>query len=103
MGKMQKEKGKRGEREVAKILREHGYEGARRTSQYAGVTGDSSDVVGLEGFHIEVKRQERANIYEWFAQSKRDAGTDIPIVVFRRSGDEWMVLLNFEEFLEVIK
>lgn len=103
MSKMQREKGKRGEREVASILREHGYESARRTSQYAGITGDSSDVVGLAGFHIEVKRQERANIYEWFAQSKRDAGTDTPVVVFRRSGDKWMILLEFEDFLEAIK
>ena len=103
MGKMQREKGKRGEREVAQILREHGYADARRTAQYAGVTADSSDVIGLDGFHIEVKRQERANIYEWFAQAKRDAGNDTPIVVFRRSGDKWMLLIEFEDFLEAIK
>ena len=102
MGKFQKEKGKRGEREVASLLREHGYDG-RRTAQYAGVTGDSSDVVGLPGYHIEVKRQERANIYEWYAQAQRDAGKDIAVVVFRRSGDRWKILMDFEEFLEAIK
>ena len=102
MSKMQREKGKRGEREVASLLRDHGYPG-RRTSQYAGVTGDSSDVVGLDGFHLEVKRQERTTIHEWFAQSKRDAGDDIPTVVHRRSGDEWLITLPFEDFLEVIK
>ena len=103
MGKAQREKGKRGEREVAAILRDHGYTEARRTQQFAGRTGDSSDVVGLDGYHIEVKRQERAAIYEWFAQARRDCGSDIPLVVFRRSGDKWMALLEFEDFLEAIK
>ena len=103
MGKAEREKGKRGEREVAKILREHGFTDARRTQQFAGRTGDSSDVVGLEGFHIEVKRQEKAAIYEWRAQARRDCGPDTPIVVFRRSGDPWMVLIDLEDFLEVIK
>ncbi len=102
MSRMQREKGKCGEREVAQLLRDHGYPG-RRTSQYAGMTGDSSDVVGLDGYHIEVKRQERAAIYEWFAQARRDCGTDIPLVVFRRSGDKWMALLEFDDFLEAIK
>lgn len=103
MGKAQREKGKRGEREVAAILRDHGFSEARRTQQFAGRTGDSSDVVGLDGYHIEVKRQERAAIYEWFAQARRDCGSDIPLVVFRRSGDKWMALLEFEDFLEAIK
>lgn len=102
MSRMQREKGKRGEREVAQLLRDHGYPG-RRTSQYAGMTGDSSDVVGLDGYHIEVKRQEKTHIHEWIAQSERDAGTDIALVVHRRSGDPWYVTLRFEEFLEVIK
>ena len=103
MSRAQREKGKRGEREVAAILRDHGYTEARRTQQFAGRTGDSSDVVGLDGYHIEVKRQERAAIYEWFAQARRDCGSDIPLVVFRRSGDKWMALLEFEDFLEAIK
>lgn len=103
MSKMQREKGKRGEREVAQILREHGYADSRRTAQYAGVTADSSDVVGLAGYHIEVKRQETTHIHEWIAQSERDAGTDIALVVHRRSGDPWYVTLKFEEFLEAIK
>ena len=35
-----KHKGKRGELEVAAILREHGYD-ARRGQQYSGASGDS--------------------------------------------------------------
>ena len=58
MGKINsKDKGARNEREIANILKDHGYD-ARRTAQYCGNTGDASDVVGLDGFHIEVKHQE---------------------------------------------
>lgn len=46
MGKSQRDKGARGERLLARALREEGYE-CRRTSQYCGQSGDASDVVGL--------------------------------------------------------
>ena len=47
-------KGASGERELAKKLREYGYE-ARRGQQYCGSNGDA-DVVGIPGIHIECKR-----------------------------------------------
>ena len=56
MGKMQREKGKRGERELAGILRDYGYN-CRRGQQYCGTFGDA-DVIGLPDVHIEVKRVE---------------------------------------------
>lgn len=57
MSKAQREKGKAGERELAALFREYGFN-ARRTSQYCGQTGDASDVIGLPGFHVECKRCE---------------------------------------------
>lgn len=100
-----KDKGKRGEREVVDILKTHGYENARRTAQYCGNTGDASDVVGLPGFHIEVKHQEQVRLDDWWAQAVRDSeGTgDIPIVVHRKNGQKWKVTMDFETFLEVIR
>ena len=47
MGKSQREKGKRGERELAGLLREYGYD-CRRGQQYCGASGDA-DVVGRSG------------------------------------------------------
>ena len=47
MGKAQREKGKRGERELAGILRDYGYD-TRRGQQFCGSDG-SADVVGLPG------------------------------------------------------
>lgn len=98
-----KQKGKRGELEVARILKDHGFD-ARRTAQFCGNTGEAADVIGLEGYHIEVKRCETTKIWEWIQQAERDhkAGT-IPLVVFRKNGEKWKVTLDFEEFLEILK
>jgi Holliday junction resolvase len=59
MGKMSRTKGKVGEREVAELLRANGFHAARRGVQYQG-GADSPDVIGLPGFHNEVKRTEAA-------------------------------------------
>lgn len=105
MGKMQRDKGKEGEREVARILREHGWDDSHRTSQYCGNTGDASDVVGLPGFHIEVKRHEAIRLDEWWKQTVKESQkkSDIPLLVFRKSRQKWRVCMDFETFLEVIK
>ena len=98
-----KQKGKRGELEVAKILRDHGFD-ARRTAQFCGNTGDAADVIGLDGFHIEVKRTETTKIWDWFAQAERDHKADtVPLVVFRKNGETWKVALDFEAFLKLLQ
>ena len=70
MGKSQREKGKRGERELAKLLKDHGYS-CRRGQQYCGSNGDA-DVVGLPGIHIECKRVERLNLEDAMRQAVDD-------------------------------
>lgn len=98
MGKMSREKGKRGEREVATLLRFYGYAGSRGQQHKGGA--DSPDVTGLPGVHIEVKRTERLALYEALAQSIRDAGDDeLPVVVHRRNGQKWVVVLDFNDFM----
>lgn len=64
-----RQKGSRGERELAKIFREHGYE-ARRGQQYCGISGDA-DVVGLPGIHVECKRVEKLNLLDAMGQAMR--------------------------------
>ena len=101
MGKINsKQKGKRGERHVAQILRDHGYD-AKRGVQYQG-SPDSPDVIGLPGVHIEVKFTEHLAIWNALAQSERDAGAnEIPIVVFKRNRSKDYVALSFEDFLKI--
>lgn len=97
-----RQKGARGERELASKLREHGFE-ARRGVQYSGANGDA-DVVGLPGIHIEVKRVERFSLYDALAQSKRDARYDeLPVVMHRKNNCEWVVVQPLDDWLEMYK
>ena len=97
-----REKGRRGEVELAKKLREYGYE-TRRGQQYCGANGDA-DVVGLAGVHIECKRVERLNLYDAISQSKHDARRDeIPVVMHRKNECEWLVTMRLEDWIEFYK
>lgn len=101
MGRAQRDKGKRGERELAQLLREHGYDDAHRGVQYQGGP-QSPDVVGMPGVHLEVKRTERPRIYDYMGQAIRDAGDgEIPVVAHRQNGKRWLAILPFEDFVEM--
>lgn len=102
MGKSQREKGKRGERELAGRLRDHGYD-CRRGQQFCGTSGDA-DVTGLPGIHIECKRVERLNLQEAMEQSKRDVRTgEMPCVFHRRDRSEWLVTMRLEDWIQLYK
>lgn len=96
-----RQKGKRGELELAKVLREHGYE-TRRGQQYSG-TETSADVVGLPGIHIECKRVENLNVYNALAQAIRDAGEsgDLPAVFHRKNNQPWLVTMRLDDWLKI--
>lgn len=95
-------KGAKGERELAGILRGHGYN-ARRGQQYSGANGDA-DVVGLPGIHIECKRVERLNIYEAIDQAKRDKReNEAPAVFHRKNNCEWLVTMPLEDWMELYR
>lgn len=106
-GRASREKGKRGEREVAAAFRAAGFPEARRTVQFCGKTGDAADVTGVSSLHIEVKRTERTNIEKWMSQTERDAKVagrdDIPVVVHRRSHSEWFITMKLEDFFRIYK
>ena len=92
MGAHSDRKGKVGERELAKFLREHGYPSARRGQQHEGGS-DSPDVVcdELPGLHLECKRTERFRLYEAMAQAKNDAGPRrTPVVAHRTNRRGWV-------------
>lgn len=100
MGKMSREKGKAGEREVAKLFQHYGIE-AKRGCQFRGGP-DSPDVMGVPGLHIEVKRTERLNLYDAMEQCWNDAeGYDVPVVIHRRNGKPWIVAMGFDDFMRI--
>jgi Holliday junction resolvase len=97
-----RDKGCRGERELANKLKEYGYE-CRRGQQFCGANGDA-DVVGLDGVHIEVKRTERLSLYDALAQAKHDAREgEMPVVMHRKNHCEWVVIQPLEDWIELYK
>lgn len=93
-------KGARGEREIAALLREYGYN-TRRGQQYSGASGDP-DVVGLPGIHIEVKRRERLDLYAAMEQAVRDHKPDtMPTVMHRKNGEGWLVTMRLDDWMQL--
>lgn len=100
IGRAAKRKGKTGEREVAHLLKEYGFEG-KRGQQFCGANGDA-DVVGLPGVHIEVKRVERLDRKAAMQQAKEDARDgEIPVVFHRTNGEDWCVIMNARDFMDM--
>lgn len=101
-GKRSRNKGKTGERELAGVLRDYGYD-CRRGQQYCGNNGDA-DVTGLPGIHIECKRTERLSLYDAVDQAKRDARSgEIPVVMHRKNHSEWLAILQLDKFMEIYR
>ena len=97
-----RQKGAAGERELAKKLREYGYD-CRRGQQYCGANGDA-DVLGLEGIHIECKRVERLNIDDAMLQAIRDRREgDDPAVFHRKNNHEWLVTMRLDNWIELYR
>lgn len=96
-------KGKVGEREIAQLLREHGFDEARRGQQYNGADG-AADVIGLPGIHIESKRTERLALWQAVDQARREARSGlVPTVWHRSSRRPWVVIVDAVDFLKMVK
>lgn len=100
-----KAKGKKGELELARKLKEYGYD-VRRSVQYNGKAEEGqADVVGLPYIHAECKRTESLRMYDAVDQAKRDSsGTDeIPVVFHRRNHCEWLAIMPLDEFMKLYR
>lgn len=105
MGKAEREKGKRFERDVANWLKKNGFEKAMRSAQHSGKAGDAADVVGLPGIHLECKAVEKAQLYDWVQQVTRDsAGTgNKPVIIWKRNRMPWLAIMMADDFMELYK
>lgn len=102
-GRSSARKGANGERELAVLLRQHGYDIQRGGSLSFGETPDLS---GLPGVHIECKRCEQLRLSEWMAQAEQDAQRfqdGAPAVFFRRSREGWRVVMNLPDWMELYR
>jgi len=101
MGRMSRNKGKVGERELSKELsRLFGVE-CRRGQQFNGI--DGRDVVGIDGLHIECKRTEALSLYPAIEQASRDAGVgEVPVVFHRRNKKQWLAVVELDRLPELV-
>ena len=104
MSKNSRNKGARGERELAHFLNDHGYP-SRRGQQFSG-GADSPDVISTEfPFHIECKRVERLDLYGAMTQAIGDAkgSGKPPCVAHRRNNSEWLFTCKLEDLFEILE
>lgn len=94
-----KQKGAKGERELANKLKEYGYN-TRRGQQYNGLEGE--DVVGLDFIHIECKRVEKLDLVSAMYQSKKDSKDEqLPAVFHRKNRSPWLVTMELDDWIKI--
>ena len=101
-----RDKGKRGEREVAQLFKKVGYP-AERGQQHDGMTGHA-DVVGVPYIWIEVKLREKLDLEEAMKQAERDCTAfnaghigdeSLPAVFHRRNREKWKVTMRLLDLI----
>lgn len=94
MSRMSREKGRRAEIELCKLLSgELGIEVVRNVDQ---ARNGGADCLQVKGFAIECKRTERLSRPTWWAQAM-EQGTKAqaePLVFYRRNGEPWQALIR---------
>lgn len=100
MSASERHKGKRGEQEVANVFRALGLP-ADRTVQNSGLYL-RGDLTGVEGYHLEVKRQETLRVPAWLRQAQAECGDLVPVVAFRQNKGEWYAALPLRDLARLI-
>jgi Holliday junction resolvase len=97
-GRGRRAKGVRGEHEVLKLFREHGFD----VRGLEGL-GDHYASKGRIRLHLECKRQERLRIPEWMRQCEEEApGGTLPVLAYRRSHENWKVVMDIDDFFDLV-
>ena len=90
-------KGARGELEASKEWARVMGGTARRGQQFSGGKESPDVVCSHENLHLEVKRCEVGNPYVWMDQAIRDAGDKVPVVLHRRNGRDWLLIVRLDD------
>ena len=106
MGKASRDKGARGEREFANLLKELGFTSLRKGFTQCAPEGESDvECKELPNWHFEVKRVNRLEIWRALAQAEADAKPKgrLPVVAFKRDRSEWYITMGAEELMKMVK
>lgn len=103
MSKTSRDKGARGELEVIDLLHAAGWKHAHRNFD-SGSAGGGDIARGPAGVALEVKRTESLRLREAWQQANEDADTrgDIPVVMHRWNGGQWIAFLPADELLALL-
>ena len=104
-GRASREKGKRGEREVAELLRNYGIP-AHRAQQFKGRAG-AFDVecpfLTSLGAEVEVKNTSTVSLPAWLKKAWEDVTVGFwPLIFWKRPRDQWYVILPAHEFVALL-
>ena len=100
MGKASRDKGKRGEREVAQLLKDRGIHHDRTLDGRNQVHGD----ILLRDMALEVRRREQVSIVKWSREHEAEVPDHlIAAVVYRTNGEPWRISLPLDDFLSIIE
>lgn len=101
-GKMSRNKGQRGEREVVKLIQPvvnqvYGMRGLEPPAIERNLMQSRSggyDIVGLEWLALEVKFQESLSVDQWWQQTIQQAKIgQVPVLIYRKSHIKWKVMM----------
>jgi Holliday junction resolvase len=100
-GKMARNKGATGERELAAILtNELGFKVERKLGQ----ARDGGDDIQIGKYRIEVKRRETLRPDAWAEQVEEACQPgDVPVVAYRRNGKPWRVIVPLDWFIKQVR
>lgn len=103
-GRLSRRKGKRGEREVATLLREAlpWFANAVRRGWQSRAGDDECDVEGTPWW-IECKRGKAPNIRKALAQADTDTDGRAPVVFTRRDREGWVVSMHAKDWLQLVR
>lgn len=99
MGRKEREKGARGERLLRDYLNSFGA-AVRRGYVFCG----ESDVVGLQGIHIECKFFEKLTVRKAMEQAIEEAEKrkdGLPAVFWKVSRKPWLTIMRTEDFMKL--
>lgn len=111
-----RDKGKRGEREAARMLEARGFGKARRGQQYNGLEGRDVVCDEFDNVHFEVKRTESLQLYPAIEQACQDAPCEVqtgegcvlaqsrvPVVLHKKNHKKWVFIIHEDHIQDFVE
>ena len=103
MGRLSRDKGKRGEREAAAKWQALFGVPMRRSQQYCGASDESDDIIGQAGVSIEVKRRQHFNLAQAVEKAVAEAKEGhVAVVLHRADHQPWLITLQLDDLPDLV-